>query len=71
METGYCLFHGVVWDILDSTAMELREFTSFSCQLQVSSARASLFLDAETCEFPSLSMGARGTLMYLNLTFMN
>ena len=34
----------------------LREFTRFSCQLQVSSARASYFLDAETCEFPSLSM---------------
>ena len=31
----------------------LREFTIFSCQLQVSSARASHFLNAETCEFPS------------------
>ena len=27
-----------------------------SCQLQVGSARASHFVDAETCEFPSLSM---------------
>ena len=41
----------------------LCEFTRFSCQLQVSSARASHFLDVETCEFPSLR--------YLNLTFMN
>ena len=42
--------HGCPW-----TAM-LREFTRFSCQLQVSYARASHFLDAETCEFPSQSM---------------
>ena len=34
----------------------LREFPRFSCQLQVSSARASHCLDAEPCEFPSLSM---------------
>ena len=27
-----------------------------SCQLQVGSVRASHFVDAETCEFPSLSM---------------
>ena len=36
------------------------ENSSFSCQLQVSAARVSHFLDAETCEFsqvPSLSMG--------------
>ena len=34
-----------------------------SCQLQVGSARASHFVDAETCEFPSLSM----TQAYLNV----
>ena len=52
----------------------LRKFTSFSCQLQVSAARVSHFLDAETCEFSqfsSLSMGVHGTLMYINLTFIN
>ena len=27
-----------------------------NCQLQVGSARASHFVDAENCEFPSLSM---------------
>ena len=27
-----------------------------SCQMQVGTARASHFVDAETCEFPSLSM---------------
>ena len=57
--------HGRSW-----TAMELaRIHTSFSCQLQVSSARVSHFLDAETCEFcaqvPSLSMGVHGTLISL------
>ena len=35
------------------TAMEL---TRIHSQLQGSSARPSQFLDAETCEFPSLSM---------------
>ena len=35
------------------TAMELARI---HCQLQGSSARASHFLDAETCELPSLSM---------------
>ena len=35
------------------TAMELARI---HCQLQGSSDRASHFLDAETCEFPSLSM---------------
>ena len=45
-------------------------------QLQGNSARASHFFDAETCEFPSLSMlpvstTARVTLRYLTLTFMN
>ena len=34
--------------------MELARIPTF--QLQVSSARASHFLDAETCEFPSLSV---------------
>ena len=34
----------------------LRELPRFSCQLQASSARASHFLDAETCEFPSLTL---------------
>ena len=32
------------------------EFARIHSQLQGSSARASHFLDAETCEFPSLSM---------------
>ena len=36
--------------------MEQREFTSFSCQLQVSSASASHFLDAETCELCASSI---------------
>ena len=52
--------------------MELAKIhTSSSCQLQVSAARVSHFLDAETCEFsqvPSLSIPL---LMYFNLTFMN
>ena len=52
--------------------------TSFCCQLQVSAARVSHFFNCfwmmKLCEFlqiPSLSMGVHGTLIYLNLTFMN
>ena len=40
--------------------MNLREFTSFSCQLQVSSSRASYFLDAETCDFCASSIVVHG-----------
>ena len=58
--------HGLRWN--------LRKCTSFSSQLQISAARVSHFLDAETGEFsevPSLSIDVHGTLMYHNLTFMN
>ena len=34
----------------------LRKFTSFSCQLQVNAARASHFLDPETCEFCTFAL---------------
>ena len=43
-------------ELIPRAPWNLREFQRFSCQLQVSSARASHFFDAETCEFPSLSM---------------
>ena len=50
------------------------KFTSFSIQKVARPSGTNLQLAAETCEFaqvPSLSIGARGTFMYLNLTFMN
>ena len=48
--------------------------TSFSIQKVARPSGTNLQLAAETCELaqvPSLSMGARGTLMDLNLTFIN
>ena len=50
------------------------KFTSFSIQKVARPSGTNLQLAAEMSEFaqvPSLSTGARGTLMCLNLTFMN
>ena len=50
------------------------KFTSFSIQKVARPSGTNLQLAAETCEFvhvPSVSMSVHGTLIYLNLTFMN
>ena len=53
--------------------MESDGNSRFCIQKVARPSGTNLQLAAETWEFtvPSLSMGARGTLMYLNLTFMN
>ena len=42
------------------TAMELAKIQKLCCQLQVSAARVSHFLDTETCEFSQVTSLARG-----------
>ncbi len=62
--------HGRPW-----TAMELAKIhTSFSIQKLAHPSGINLQLAAKTCEFlevPSLSMGVHGTLVYINLIFIN
>ena len=48
----------------------MREFTGFSCQFQVSSARASHFLNAETCEFCSSSIVVHGHPWDIKVPYM-
>ena len=66
--------HGRRWKSHSDGNRTAMEIASFSIQKVAIASGTNLQLAAETCKFahvPSLSMGARGILMYLNLTFMN
>ena len=58
------MFHGRPWN--------LRKFASLSIQKVAHPIGINLQLAVETCEFSDVpSLGVHGTLMYLNLLFIN
>ena len=68
-----CIIRFVYRTPMDNDAT-CAKFASFSIQKVAHPSGIHLQLAAETCEFaqvPSLSMSVHGTLMDLNLTFMN